>query len=140
MRWLYGVFQPRFTAGVVGVIFDAAGRILVVEHVFHPICPWGLPGGWLSRGENPAEGLVREVREETRMLVTIVCPLLIETGIHAREHFDISYLCLANGDVGALSDELLAYQWAEPGALPPMLRFHTASVVAAQTRRLQEVE
>lgn len=31
---------------------------------------WGLPGGRLERGEQPAEGVVREIEEETKLKVS----------------------------------------------------------------------
>ena len=52
--WL---FAPRHQVGAVGVVFNNAGQVLLVEHVFRPDYNWGLPGGWVERGESP--GLLR---------------------------------------------------------------------------------
>ena len=46
------------------VVRDAEDRILCVRRA-HPPRDWTLPGGKLERGEPPADGLVREVREES---------------------------------------------------------------------------
>lgn len=48
---------------VTAVIFDDAGRMLMVEHADRGI--WVLPGGAIDPGETPADALVREVWEET---------------------------------------------------------------------------
>ena len=59
-RWL----QARYTAGVIGVVYNDSGQILLVEHAFHPKNAWGLPGGWLGHLESPSTALKRELIEE----------------------------------------------------------------------------
>ena len=135
MRLTYGLVQPRFTAGVVGVIFDDHGQMLIVEHAFHPREPWGLPGGWMGRGENPADALRRELREELELAVEIVCPLVIDNSYYLKTHLDISYLCQARGPVGQISDELFGYRWMDVETLPRLLPFHERSVEAARAAR-----
>jgi len=45
------------------MLFDPQGRILLVRHSYgHG--RWGLPGGAVKRGEDPAEAIRRELREE----------------------------------------------------------------------------
>src|SRR5256886_13377462 len=56
--------QSRFTVTTAAFIFDDDGRILLLEHVFRPDSGWGVPGGFLTRGEQPEAGLRRELREE----------------------------------------------------------------------------
>lgn len=139
MRFGLQVVQPRFTAGVVGVVMNREEKILLVEHVFHPQTPWGLPGGWLERGEAPILALQRELREETGIQVSICYPLLIETGYYYRTHLDIAFLCRAESDVSCLSSELLDYRWASLDDLPPMLPFHRAAILSSQYQRKPEV-
>ncbi len=123
--------QTHYTAGVVGVVLNAQQQILVVEHAFHPMARWGLPGGWMQGSENPAEALERELAEETGLPVCILQPLLVETRHYLGHHLDLSFLCRALGEVQSLSPELLDYRWLEPSALPPLLPFHAASVAQA---------
>lgn len=139
MRFAFRAVQPRFTAGVVGVVLDGQGNVLLVEHVFHPRTPWGLPGGWLERGEAPSQALQRELYEETGMRVLVDRPLLIESGYYYRSHLDIAFLCRAKGDISSLSSELLDYRWASLDDLPDMLPFHRAAVLAAASQREIEV-
>jgi len=130
----------RFTVGVVGVVLDDAGRVLVVEHVFHPRSPWGLPGGWLESGENPSVGLAREIAEETGLEVEVLRPLLIDIARYSRRHLDIAYLCAARGDGSALalSRELLDYDWVAPDDVPRMVDFHQAAMDAFRTERTEQ--
>jgi ADP-ribose pyrophosphatase YjhB (NUDIX family) len=125
--------QAHFSVGVVGVILNDAGRILLVEHVYHPSQPWGLPGGWLAPGENPADGLRREVQEETGLHADILEPLLVEA--QCRGHLDIAYLCRSEDDVVSLSGELLGYRWVSLDVVPPLLPFHRAAILAALARQ-----
>ncbi len=123
---VFRLTRPRLTVGVVGVILDDAGRVLLAEHVFHPVTPWGLPGGWMDRREQPAQTARREIHEELSLDVRIETLLLAE--IHYPHHLDIAFLCRPDGPVGALSSELLDYAWFAPGALPPLLPFHRRAV------------
>ena len=127
--------QPRYTVGVVGVITDArAERVLLVEHVYHHPYPWGLPGGWIKRGEDPATTAEREICEETGLQVRAVRPLLIETSRDWKRHLTVVFLCELAADVQPirLSHELTGYRWATWDTMPPMVRFHRRAVEAAR--------
>jgi 8-oxo-dGTP diphosphatase len=133
-RALWRIRQPRFTAGVVGVILNNSGQILLVEHVFHPHNPWGLPGGWIDRNENPAEAVLRELWEELE-LTAEVGPLLLAEVAYGN-HLDLAYRCHPNGSVGKLSTELLDYRWIDPLDMPRLHPFHYRAIqqaLAAQT-------
>lgn len=124
--------QPRFTAGVVGVVLNDQNEVLIVEHAFHPKHAWGMPGGWLGARENPSTGLAREMREELNLRIEIICPLLIENGFYSKSHLDIAFLCRANGTVGELSYELLSYKWFPVADIPELLPFHHRALEAAR--------
>jgi ADP-ribose pyrophosphatase YjhB (NUDIX family) len=59
---------PRLPVSVGAMIFDAAGRLLVLEPTYKS--GWTLPGGQMEAdGESPWEACAREVREETALVV-----------------------------------------------------------------------
>ena len=128
-RIAYRLRQPKFTAGVVGVVFDPTDRVLLVEHVLHPYNPWGLPGGWVDRHENPAETVRREMQEELELSVE-VGPLLLAK-IDNDSHLDLAYLCYMNGSIGGLSKELLDYGWYARSQLPDLHTFHHDAIQTA---------
>jgi ADP-ribose pyrophosphatase YjhB (NUDIX family) len=128
-RSVWRLGQPKFTAGAVGVIFNDQGQVLLVEHVFHPYAPWGLPGGWIDRNESPSETVIRELQEELHLTVEARSLLLVETDFG--NHLDFAYLCAAKSPVGQLSSELLGYGWYDTNALPKLHRFHYRAILTA---------
>ena len=57
--------QPRFAVTAGAVVCDERGRVLLLRHVLRRGSGWGIPGGFLTGGEQPEEAVRREVREET---------------------------------------------------------------------------
>src|SRR6185369_699323 len=72
-RWLYALgahlLNQHFLLGAVAIIADEQGRLLLFHHTYRRRTPWGLPGGWMIRGESPLEAVVREVREESGLAI-----------------------------------------------------------------------
>jgi 8-oxo-dGTP pyrophosphatase MutT (NUDIX family) len=128
-RTLWRVRQAKFSAGVVAVIFDKQGRVLLVEHVFHPYAPWGLPGGWVDRRESPAQTIRRELREELQLSIEVGPILMVETDFG--NHLDFAYLCYADGSIGKLSNELLDFGWYDLDQLPRLHKFHYQAITSA---------
>jgi ADP-ribose pyrophosphatase YjhB (NUDIX family) len=104
----------------VGAVVVNESRVLLVRRGTEPLRGlWSLPGGLLELGESLTDGVVREVREETGLVVE---PLeLIElldrihrVGERVRYHYVIAdYLCrVAGGQLQAASDAD-AVRWVE---------------------------
>lgn len=134
-RGIWRLRQARFSAGVVGVIFNPDSQVLIVEHVFHPYTPWGLPGGWVDRGEDPAQTLEREMQEELELAIEVGPVLLVK--VDFGNHIDLAYLCHPLGTIGKLSSELLAHRWVHPGDLPRLHSFHYQAVQRALELKTQ---
>lgn len=74
---------------VTGIVFDAAGGVLLVKH--SETDAWVAPGGSIEPNESPANAVVREMWEETGLLVEPVRIL----GVYGGPEFQITY---RNGD------------------------------------------
>jgi 8-oxo-dGTP diphosphatase len=121
--------RPKFTVGVVGVVFNAEQQVLLVEHVFHPQRPWGLPGGWVDAHESPSHAATREIQEEVQLTVEIHSLISVDP-FEDIQHLDMAYLCnpTHGTQVGKLSPELLSYQWASLDQLPAINAFHRRAI------------
>ena len=109
--------------GVGAVIVDK-GRVLLVRRGTEPMKGhWSLPGGLLELGEGVLDAVVREVREETGLIVD---PLgLIELldrifkergpeGERVRYHYVIAdYLCRVAGGFLQAASDADAVRWVE---------------------------
>ena len=71
LRLAASVAAPRQRLGAVGVVLDGGRRVLLAKHALRPHVPWGLPGGWVERGEHPADGVRRELHEELGLRVEV---------------------------------------------------------------------
>lgn len=56
--------------GAAAIILDAAGRVLLVKHTYGKL-NWDLPGGAAELNESVAGTAIREVREETGLVVMV---------------------------------------------------------------------
>ena len=121
--------QARFTVGVAAVILDDDGRVLLVEHAYHPRFPWGLPGGWIDADEDPAAAAIRELSEELELDVRVL--RVVHSAKTVPNHIDLAFQCKAISPIGKLSHELLAYRWVAPDQLPEIKRFHRHAIEAA---------
>ena len=71
------------------IVFDTARRVLLVQH--SDVEAWVAPGGSIEPGESPADAVVREMREETGLLVE---PLRV-LRVYGGPEFRVTY---RNGD------------------------------------------
>ncbi len=63
------VLQDQFLIGVTGIFITDKNEILVFKHSYRQTV-WSLPGGYLKAGEHPKEGLEREIKEESGLIVS----------------------------------------------------------------------
>jgi 8-oxo-dGTP diphosphatase len=111
---------PRSPLVGVGAVVVRDRRVLLVRRGSEPLKGhWTLPGGVLEVGESLAEGVVREVREETGLEVEPIELIEVLDRIHreggrVRYHYVIAdYLCrVTGGELGAASDAD-AVRWVE---------------------------
>jgi ADP-ribose pyrophosphatase YjhB (NUDIX family) len=119
-RRLVRTGQRRFTVTAGAMIFDDQGRILLLEHVFRPDSGWGIPGGFLSKGEQPEAALRRELREEIGIEVENVEMVLVRTLPQPRQ-IEIYFRARAIGRPEPCSFEIKSAGWFSLDELPPEL-------------------
>ena len=71
--------NDQFLVGATGIFFNKQDEVLLVKHTYRSGGRWSLPGGFIKSKEHPAEGLEREVKEETGYIVSADDRLKIRT-------------------------------------------------------------
>jgi ADP-ribose pyrophosphatase YjhB (NUDIX family) len=114
---------------VGGLAYDDAGRLLLVRRANDPgRGRWSVPGGRVEPGEDDASALVREMAEETGLVVR-PGPLV---GRVRRGPFDIlDYRCTVLGGTLRAGDDALEARWCALADLDRLLLVE--GVVAALT-------
>jgi ADP-ribose pyrophosphatase YjhB (NUDIX family) len=112
--WL---FNAPFLVGVMGVVVNDRGQVLVLDHTYRRGISWGLPSGWLKSGEWTQTAICREIQEETGLQVD-VGPLLVAASATTRNRLDIAYLCRARGGTLRLNHEVMDMRFCESSSLP----------------------
>jgi ADP-ribose pyrophosphatase YjhB (NUDIX family) len=127
----------RHRVGVTLVCFNREDDVLLLRHVFHPITPWDLPGGWLEQDESPAECALRELQEETGLSVTLG-PMVRLTREMTPSHLGITFMGRLNEarPRPVLSSEILEARWFTADALPEKIRPGTRLAVESAVRQL----
>ncbi|MDX1520208.1 MAG: NUDIX hydrolase [Anaerolineae bacterium] len=150
----------RHYVGAVGAVFNDAGQVLLVKHVFRVEYPWGLPGGWLEKGEDPAAAVQREIREELGLEVEVGQVLLCErqggqSDTSTPVGIGLAFYCRAHpqsstgakpidpGNADAFADatafEVLAVEWVAPDEIiHPLVSFQRRAIEVGKTVFEQE--
>ena len=118
-------YPSRPILGVGGIVIRG-DSVLLVERGSEPLKGyWSLPGGVLETGEHLAEGVRREVLEETGLEVDPVAIvevferiMLDDTGTPEYHYVLIDYLCLAAGGTLAAASDASGVRWVARGSLP----------------------
>lgn len=113
--------NPAVVSAAAGVVFDDRGQLLLVERARPPSAGcWSIPGGKSLPGEHTARTCVREVAEETGLVVRVAHLL-------GRVHrdgpdgvvFEIDdYLCTLVGGRLQAGDDAARARWVDPQELP----------------------
>jgi 8-oxo-dGTP diphosphatase len=110
---------------VGAVIKDDAGRLLLIRRGHAPgLGLWSIPGGRVEAGETDAQALIRELREETGLVVEPRALLgsVERPGASADEVFQIrDYTAVITGGSLAAGDDAADVRWvsgAEMATLP----------------------
>ena len=113
---------------VTVAVRDQAGRILLVHKIDNDY--WALPGGAVDLGESVADAALREVAEETGVLIELTGLVGIYTDPghvmayddgEVRQQFSICFNArLISGMARQDEIEIKAVQWVDPSNMPSM--------------------
>src|SRR5215210_8583768 len=104
-RWSVRLVEPRFTVTAGAVILDEEGRVLLLKHVFRAGSGWGIPGGFIERGEQPEEAIRRELREEIGLELEQTELAFVRT-LKRPSQVEIIFRSRPRGETGAKSLEI----------------------------------
>lgn len=115
--------QARFTVTAGAVVCDERGRVLLLKHTLRKGSGWGIPGGFVARGEQPQDAVRREVMEETGLELDAVEIAFARTLGHVRQ-VEIVFRATARSDALARlkkNFEVERAEWFAPASLPEAL-------------------
>ncbi|HYE64437.1 MAG TPA: NUDIX domain-containing protein [Pyrinomonadaceae bacterium] len=119
-RWSVSLIEPRFTVTTSAVVFDEQGRVLLLKHIFRKGSGWGIPAGFIKKGEQPEEALRRELREEVGLEVESAEIALART--HKKPaQVEIIFRCRPAGSAQPRSVEIKRAEWFDLNSLPEVL-------------------
>lgn len=131
-RWrLIRMSQPTFTVSAGAVVLNRDGKVLLLHHILRPGNGWGIPGGFLDRGEQPEKAIRRELLEETGIELHDVRLLKAHT---AARHIEFLYAARSDGEPRVLSREITELGWFAPGKLPEGLPRAHADIIESVWR------
>jgi len=121
--------QRKFTASAAAIVINDKNEVLLLDHVLRPFATWGLPGGFLGRGEQPEAALKREIREEVGIGITDIS--LYRVRNHDR-HIEILYTARSDQIPQIKSREIINAGWFSADNLPER-------VSPGQKRMIEEI-
>jgi 8-oxo-dGTP diphosphatase len=114
-----------------GIVVNDAGEILLARRGIEPFKGmWDVPGGFLEAAEHPEAGVVRELREETGLEVTVTRLVGIYMDTYGPEPcedtLNVYYECRIVGGELSAADDITEAGWFDPDGLPGPLAFENA--------------
>jgi ADP-ribose pyrophosphatase YjhB (NUDIX family) len=109
------LLQPTFTVSVAAVVLNDDREVLLLDHVLRPGASWGLPGGFIDKGEQPVDAISRELREETGIALKDV--RMLEMRVMGR-HVEILFAAQGVGEPEVKSREILSFGWYAGDDMP----------------------
>lgn len=114
------LFQSQFLVAVTGIVFNDKNEVLLFKHTYRQH-PWSLPGGYLKAKEHPTEGLEREIKEESNLVVSIDEPLKTRTD-RTSARLDLCYIGKFIGGEFEPSHEVTEYGFFTKENMPLLRR------------------
>ena len=128
--------NDRFLVGVTGVIFNHKNEVLLFKHSYRSHA-WALPGGYLKANEHPSEGLEREIKEESGLVVSMDSPLKTRTDRESAR-LDICYTGILIGGEFQPSHEVVEHGFFAQDKMP-LLRSNQVFLIDEAIKRRGEL-
>jgi len=116
-RWTMRLTNTRFTVTAGAVIFNDKREVLLLKHRFRAGTGWGLPGGFMEKGEQPIDALRRELREEIGLEVDDV-KVFAARSFKKPKQVEVLFRGRANAQVKSLTVEVERAEWFSIESLP----------------------
>ena len=116
-RWMVRSYQPHFAVSAGAIITNKDGHVLLLKHRFRPSPGWGIPCGFIEKGEQPDEAVRRELREEAELELVDV-KLFATRAFNEPKQIEILFTARAVDDTERLSFEIQKAAWFSPDELP----------------------
>lgn len=121
-----------------GIVVDEAGRVLLGRRNIEPYKNWwDVPGGFLEPGEHPEAGVLREVREETGLIVAVERLVGVYMDTYGGEHdhiLNFYYACRVTGGSACADDDVDELAWFAPADLPADTAFPSSQAALRDWR------
>ncbi|MBI1402225.1 MAG: NUDIX domain-containing protein [Porphyrobacter sp.] len=118
-------------AGASVIVTNLAGDVLLLRHSYGPDV-WGLPGGGLRAGEDPAEAARREVREELGIDLARIEPVgTLEEVLSGSPHTAHIFAAVCDRQPQPDRREVVEARFFPPHSLPEPLGETTRARIAA---------
>lgn len=139
-RRLVRTLAPGFTVGAICFIERDGGDLLLVRLAYRE--HWGVPGGLLRRGEEPADGARREVFEEVGLAVDLLGEPAVVIDPDPRR-VDVVYRArpVVGTDPGAArpcSPEITEVRWFPRGELPELQHESVGALLALERASIDQ--
>lgn len=130
-RFFIRLSHGTFTVSAAVVVLNAEGRVLILRHLLRPEGGWGLPGGFIDSGEQPSDGVRRELKEETGIELEDLRMLRVRT---IGRHVEMIFAARSNDDARIMSREIAELGWYTLTELPGLLPSDQLGVAQAVLR------
>jgi 8-oxo-dGTP diphosphatase len=112
----------------VGVFVLRDKQVLLIKRAIEPYQGyWDIPGGFLEEGEHPEEGAVREIKEETGLVIEpteILGVFMDEYGPDREATLNICYLAKVTGGEEKAGSDANEMAWFPLDNLPDQIAFN----------------
>lgn len=120
------ITQKKFTVSVAAVVVNKNEEVLLLDHVLRSDLSWGLPGGFIGRGEQPEAALRRELREETNLELENIKMIRVRT---TNRHVEILFCAGPVGTARVQSLEINGLGWFKADKMPEKMSYAQKSII-----------